>query len=250
MPLVTVRKRQARRLTPALTREVARRLKHLGAEQPGSKKAGVVRAELEHGLMQLLAGGGLRACDALIRALNGRGRNFAPLERSPHSRVWREAGPDRELDVQLTRNRLFRTVLVSYRAVPNPDLARSKTRLDELRDAFYARYLAAGKIAYAEPPGRLRPTDRTILLIGELEADVNNGGFAQYLSNKGRRRARSALAALDSVGARRAAKMLTRALEPDASETTLARLDDRFYSLPEDLAVLAMRHVETKSKRR
>ncbi len=34
------------------------------------------------------------------------------------------------------------------------------------------------------------------LLVGELEADVNNGGFSQYLDNEGRRRARAALAAL------------------------------------------------------
>jgi hypothetical protein len=37
--------------------------------------------------------------------------------------------------------------------------------------------------------------------------------------------------------------MLTRALGPDVTEATLARLDDRFYAAPEDLAVITMRHL-------
>jgi hypothetical protein len=48
-------------------------------------------------------------------------------------------------------------------------------------------------------------------LIDEREADVNNGRFAQYLDNKGRRRAGAALAA-------------------GASSARLSALDDLFYA--------------------
>jgi hypothetical protein len=47
---------------------------------------------------------------------------------------------------------------------------------------------------------------------------VNNGGFSQYLSNKGPRRARAAL------------------------EARLAALDKRFYAEAQDLPTLAARH--------
>jgi len=78
-----------------------------------------------------------------------------------------------------------------------------------------------------------------------LEADVNNGGFDQYLLNKGRRRARQALAALQSIGARRTAALLEAALEPKATPEELDALDRRFYREPEDLALAMMRYLGT-----
>jgi hypothetical protein len=75
----------------------------------------------------------------------------------------------------------------------------------------------------------------------ELEADVNNGGFAQYLDNKGRRRAGEALRALRRVGARATARLLEDALRPELPQAARRRLDDRFYEGREDLARLAFR---------
>jgi hypothetical protein len=117
-----------------------------------------------------------------------------------------------------------------------------------VQEAFYARYMAAGRVAYGGPGGyqRLMRADRLLLLVGELEADVNNGGFSQYLLNKGRRRARRAVEALDTIGARRTARMLEAALRNAADDTALAKLDERFYEAPEDLAVLATRHLEPR----
>jgi hypothetical protein len=63
------------------------------------------------------------------------------------------------------------------------------------------------------------------------------------VDNKGRRRARAAVAALRAVGARKTATMLETALVPDTTPTTLSALDDRFYAVPEDLAMLTARHV-------
>ena len=75
----------------------------------------------------------------------------------------------------------------------------------------------------------------------ELEADVNNGGFAQYLDNKGLRRAGEALQALRRVGATATSRLLVAALKPSLSEVARNRLDDRFYKSREDLAYLASR---------
>jgi hypothetical protein len=104
--------------------------------------------------------------------------------------------------------------------------------------------MEVGQKAYRDPSYRLSALDRRLLLVGELEADVNNGGFSQYLNNKGRRRARSALAALTAIGARKTAAMLEEAMAPGVSEARLSALDDRFYKVTEDLAVLAVRHAE------
>lgn len=90
---------------------------------------------------------------------------------------------------------------------------------------------------------RVLPADRLVLLVGKLEADVNNGAFAQYLDNKGRPRARAALSALRRVGAHRTARMLERAMGPRVTEGQRDAFDRRFYAVPEDLAVLTARHV-------
>ncbi len=133
---------------------------------------------------------------------------------------------------------------VQYRAIVHRRLTQRQRKLFALHEAFYARYNDVARRAYASNHGsRLRLTDRLVLLIAELEADVNNGGFRQYLDNKGRRRARSALAALHEVGAKRTAVMLAVALASHADEPRLKRLDDRFYRLPEDLAALVMMHI-------
>jgi hypothetical protein len=55
--------------------------------------------------------------------------------------------------------------------------------MDPLHHAFYARYLAVGHTAYAlVNKARVASDDRLVLLIGELENNVNNSGFAQYLA--------------------------------------------------------------------
>ncbi|MFZ5786014.1 MAG: DMP19 family protein [Acidobacteriota bacterium] len=61
---------------------------------------------------------------------------------------------------------------------------------------------------------------RLIVLVGELEAEVANGGFAQHLESKGEARAREALGCLESIGATRTARWLRSALRPGAARGT------------------------------
>jgi hypothetical protein len=217
----------------------------MGGLATRSRKARELRIETEHRLMQITGAGGLRAAERAIAGLNGRDRHLVLIERRAGLRAWREelAGGRRSLEIRLAVNRPFRSALVRYEFVRKTRLTPRQRRIHAGQEAFYARYMEVGQKAYRDPRYRLTPDDRLVLLVGELEADVNNGGFSQYLDNKGRRRARAALAALQKVGARKTARMLESALTPHTTPTQLSALTDRFYDVPEDLALLTARRV-------
>ena len=197
--------------------------------------------ELEHLLMRITGAGGLRAAERAVAGLNARDRHLALVQKDAASRTWREEldGGRRTLDIQLVVDRLFRSALVRYQVVPTV----RRRAIHAVQEAFYARYMEVGQKAYRELRRRLPPGDRLVLLVGELEADVSNGGFSQYLDNKGRRRARAALAALQKVGARKTARMLVTAMAPRTTAPQRWALDARFHAAPEDLALLTARRV-------
>jgi hypothetical protein len=226
---------------------VARLVDELVRLRPRSTAADEARQTAEHLLLKVITRAGVAALDATIARLNAAGHRLEPIERTETRRHWRETIDDRgtALDIVVSANPELR--MASVRFVGPPPVLDARARRRQLvQEAFYARYMAAGRRAYARPPRRIGPVDRLVLLVGELEADVNNGGFDQYLSNKGRRRARGALEALRTIGARRTARLLESALRPSVSREQLLALDDRFHAAPEDLAVLAMRHVESR----
>jgi hypothetical protein len=214
-----------------------RSLDALVALTPGraSKRA---EAECQTRLLSCLRRAGARAAARLLTALKHRyPRSDAQARRG--SWLWglERAQPARAIYVTMHPGAIY----FSYGLLPQPS-PRRKTR-HAMQERFYARWLELGQRAYRSPaPGRLSPADRLVLLVGELEADVNNGGFEQYLSNQGRRRARQALAALERVGARRTAALLAAALDAEATPREWDALDRRFYRVPEDLAVLVMRY--------
>jgi hypothetical protein len=114
-----------------------------------------------------------------------------------------------------------------------------------MQQRFYARYGevgAAGSLARS----RLSSSDRLVRSIGDLEADLNNGGFGQYLGNKGRRQATRVLAQLRSIGAPRTAALLQSALRNPTDSSKLGRLDTAYYRRPEDLACLVMRFLRKR----
>ena len=123
----------------------------------------------------------------------------------------------------------------------------SQKRAAQRQQAFYARYeeLIPTDDSTA---ATLSEEDRLIFIVGEFEADVNNGGFGQYLDNKGAERAEEALRCLNEIGARRTARWLSSALEAAADSATLERLDNQFFNKPQDLPSLVMRHLSKASK--
>ena len=226
--------------TPNAARQCARLLRAVISSPPGSRKSDRARRELEHILMRLLHGGGIPAAE---RAIHSAGIGWLSTSiQQPGAHVWLGRHDDARADlrISLTDDELVKSTLVSWTAVPPPpEPPRSRTQ--KLQAQFYERYLAVGRVAYANPPGRLSRKDKLLLTIGEFEADVNNGGFSQFLFNKGRRRALATVRALRKIGAPKTAAMLTSALAHPKDETRLGKLDDRFFKAPEDLAVRTMK---------
>lgn len=189
--------------------------------------------------MRLMHGGGLPAVDRAMQAA-GIGWLSVAVDQ-PGARVW-SGGDDNAratLRIGLTDDELVKSASVTWAPLPAPPKP-AETRAHRLQKQFYERYNAAAGTAYATPPGRLPRIDKLILTIGEFEADVNNGGFSQFLFNKGRRRARATVAALKQIRAPKTAAMLASALAHSADEARLGQLDDRFNKAPEDLAVRTM----------
>ena len=233
-----------------MTENVPARVKRLLGRRPGSRAAEALRLQIERQLMAVLQSGGRAAVEAEVRALCDRGVPLKlALERGTVA-AWRAAlDGDRKLEVSVGYGGPILSTGVCYEAAPPVRLTRAQQRAASLQAAFYSRYTSIGRIAYRKTKRKRRLTadERLILWIGELEADVHNGGFGQYLLNKGRRRARAALRVLATVGARRTARMLESALAPNAAPRTLASLDRRFTRQTEDLAVLVMEHLGNRS---
>jgi hypothetical protein len=209
-----------------------------------SRQARELKAQLEHWLIKVIATGGLRAVTRAIATLNAHDRRFTLVGKHPAGGSWREELDGwRSLEISVSTGKIFRSAGVRYEPVRTVRLTPAKRRIHALQEVFHARYMTVGQKAYTNRTYRLTPTDRLLLLIGELEADVNNGGFDQYLGNKGRRRALAAMAALRTVGAQKTADMLKKAMAPGTSPAERSALDERFYKVPEDLAVLTARHV-------
>lgn len=249
---IRIRRLRPLKPSPRAFGRAARQLVQLASKRPQSPSAERARVDLEHLLLRILAGGGPRALERVIQAARLQG---LPMERDlemhqrqgtrPGYRAWVQDVDSQNgaLGVRAHSSRAMRYISISWKPRPAPPapLTPAQERRHREQQAFYARYMAAGRRAYASPPQRISAVDRCILLVGELEADVNNGGFAQYLDNKGRRRAGDAMLALRRIKASATARLLETALRPALSEAERSRLDDRFYSAKEDLAYLASR---------
>jgi hypothetical protein len=207
---------------------------------PGSAGAEESQRAIESLLMDALRSGGRPAGEGLVEALSGHGYVVDRLDALPC--MWRVAIPaPRVLEIWFTGGDDPAIAALSYR-IGKPWGSRKQRTAAKLQEAFYDKY---GQVVLQG--GARSPEERLIELVGELEADVNNGGFDQYLRNKGEERGREALASLAVVGARRTGRSLASALEAGAGAAVLARLDEQFYERPEDLASLVMTCITRRS---
>lgn len=225
----------------------AARFDRLLSLPPGSPEATLEQHAIESDLMVALAEGGRQAGEALVDSLASHGHALERLDALPC--MWLVPLPaPRVLELWFTGVPVDTPILaaLSYREGTPWGTPRQR-RAARLQKEFYERYAAVGLAAHTTGAALL-PEDRLVLLVGDLEADVNNGGFGQYLQNKGGETAREALACLQAVKAKRVAAWLTEALDlgPDAPE--FARLDRAFGKGAEDLAALVMRHFEKQSR--
>ena len=117
---------------------------------------------------------------------------------------------------------------------------------------------------FALPYSALTEPEQVFRVVWELEADVNNGGFLGYFDNSAGDFAHLAPAALRTIGAHQAARIVERALDVfpsswpssvrnkrqgqivalgSAAETRWAGLDEEFWRYPDPLTDLLYRFV-------
>jgi hypothetical protein len=206
---------------------------------PGSVAAEQPQRAIEILLMDALRSGGRPAGEGLVESLAGDGYVLERLDALPC--MWRVAIPlPRVLEIWFTGGNDPVVAALSYR-IGKPWGSTKQRSAAKLQAAFYERYEELALQGDAKSPD-----ERLIQLVGELEADVNNGGFDQYLRNKGEARGREALASLSVIGARRTRRWLASALEAGEGADALERLDKQFYEKPEDLASLVVTYIKRK----
>ena len=211
----------------------------LVAQTPGTPAAEQAQRPIETLLMSALKRGGRRDGERLVESLATHGYTLERLDALPC--MWRVGIPSpRVLEIWFTGGDTPVIAALSYR-VGKPWGSSAQKKAAKLQAEFYRRYEALAPRA-----GKLSADDRLLQLIGEFEADVNNGGFGQYLDNKGEARAREALASLSAIRAKRSARWLAAALEGRGGDDGLAHLDREFWENAEDLASLAMTYIAHK----
>jgi hypothetical protein len=205
----------------------------LAPDAPGTKK---LQEDMERVLAEALRQGGVQEIERVVHSIAEYGHALTRLKALPW--MWRvELPPPRVLELWFTGRDMPYIAAVSYK-VGKPTNDKAQERTARRQAEFYSRYEAL-------TPADLSLTgdDLLIQLVGEFEADINNGGFGQYLGNKGQARAREALAALNTIGAKRTAGWLGKALEVPADADSLTRLDIQINARAEDLASKVMVHL-------
>ncbi len=211
---------------------------------PESAAADKQRHDIESDLMAVLSAGGREAGEALVNSLSGHG--FEVVRVRPC--FWQVVlPPPRVLELWFNPPKDPCIAALSYRE-GTPWGTPSQKRAAARQEAFYARYEKLIPIDDSAAAA-LPPEDRLILIIGEFEADLNNGGFSQYLDNKGVARAREALRCLEEIGAGRTVRWLSSALKAADDSAALERLDNQYFKKPQDLPSLVMRHLSKLSRR-
>jgi Domain of unknown function (DUF4375) len=223
---------------------LAAQIRQLQSLEPGSRSAEKRRCNLEHGLMQIVLTEGLPGVRRLVRALSVT-RKFAPVFAVGSVHAWRCVVDDNMLQLQTNTGRSVKSASISYSKRSHPRSSPGSRAQQAMQQEFYARYGVvgpAGRLASS----RLSSADRLVRSIGDLEADLNNGGFAQYLVNKGRSQAARVLRQLRSIGARRTAALLGSALRHPTDSVELGKLDAAYYRRPEDLASVVIQYLRKR----
>ena len=249
----------------------------LDVEGADKAEARALRSALEREITSRVSGnGGEKALTAIIADLNAIGHRFLRIAsdagwlsyfqstnegaRNFHIHVMLPAG-DNLLTVMILYGETLEATVAKRRAGLSP-AARARAAIE---DQFLARGLALN--TGSRPYKALGADDRLVACLHELEGGVSNGGFRTYLSNTGGERVREAHAFLQAIGARRAAKVVGEvlALYPrgfgadfrrnaedllDRHRVALDRLAGRFYDVPENIPLLAMRYLNSHASAR
>ena len=116
------------------------------------------------------------------------------------------------------------------------------------------------KCAYGDSIDKLSKCERIIYLVGDLESEVNNGGFSQFFFNNSGRYANETIDALKSIDAKNTAPLLKEAIsiaensiaswKADGDELTeeqnkkLNLLDNKFFEYKDNLLMLQINYIK------
>ncbi len=118
------------------------------------------------------------------------------------------------------------------------------------------------KCDYGDKIDKLSNAEKVIYLIGDVEGEVNNGGFSQYMYNSSGKYAKEAIEALKIIGANYTASLLEDAIEiykngptnddrnnpevdlTDEQEEKLNDLDNKFYEYKDNLNELQIAFIK------
>ncbi|HEY0997113.1 MAG TPA: DMP19 family protein [Gemmatimonadaceae bacterium] len=210
-------------------------------------------ARLEHEVMQRVIRAAEEAAQAAVGELNALGHRFAAEPDAPL--CFASALPDGRtlrLEVSVVGGTSLRVLApgeLPPEFTPTPGEAR-----------FYQALAHAQEREARDGYAALTDDERVVLCLGEMEAEVNNGGWEQYFLNSSGDHAHDTLRALQAVGATVAAEILQSAMKvfgkggPPADRgareallggltakqrATLDRLSSRYYAQAEPIADIA-----------
>jgi hypothetical protein len=116
-------------------------------------------------------------------------------------------------------------------------------------------------LIWQSPQPEISDAERVFICVWQLEAEINNGGFAQYYTNSAGDLATDAPAALEAIGAVRTARIVRAAnavfpggpspdrdVREDAfdglADGVFEELDDRFLAYEDDLSSMLYAYVQ------
>jgi hypothetical protein len=221
--------------------------------ESGTATPSTLVAALEHEVLHRVIGAAEAAARDAVEELNALGHQLVADPDAPL--CFAGALPDGRtlrLEVNVVGSSSLRVLAsgeLPEELIPTPGEAR-----------FYEQVDAARAREAREGYDALAGEEKLALCLGEMEAEVNNGGWEQYFLNSAGDHAHDALRALDAIGAGIAAGILREAMKvfgkdgPPADRgareqrllalttkqrATLDRLSTRYYARAEPIADIA-----------
>lgn len=208
--------------------------------------------------------------ESTIAQLNAEGHSLAFFKKADGEwLIYREPLPDGKHELQISCIEDGSEIMVT---TPMTDAAWEQMLQDRkrglppkeqaaelLRERFYAR---GGELYCTEDSAfeALTLSNQVLRALYVLDMEINNGGFSQYFSNTGGQHAEPSIDFLNEIGAEQTASLLSRAMDLigspkgtelsekqmdalDQNEAALEALDDKYYAMEEDIALLVMQWI-------
>ena len=237
---------------------------------PGTPAGRRTKADLELALLEAMNENGKKGVEEAVQRLNHNGHALKLVAGDGELSEYSEKLSDGErmFVIRACLSDEFSFVHVLFEKAEDPELGPEEEVLESLRQTFYKRFVDIVTNVDTDRFTELESDSRDVYLIGLLEGEVNNGGFSQYFWNTEGQRAAATLEVLKRVGAKDTASLLRRAMKLYGAPPTddldewydrlervdsehqdvLEELDEHFYEGVDDLSVLVMKHLQSRTE--